>query len=182
MKRTGFKRLTYAEIIAKQKPIKATFKAMKRKPINKVSKDPTKKLQKKLYNISHTFVRRRDSIDPDKIGGYCFDCREYAEGAQFQAGHWIPDAGGGAILRYHPHNMNGQIGKCNCKYQQEFVKINYTFAMQKKYGKEYCDFLLDLRNKGKLIKADSIFYHRMIELYEAGDEQNIVEYLHSLIK
>lgn len=174
MKRTGFKRLTYAEIIAKQKPIK-------RKAINKVSKDPVKKLAKKLYEISHTFVRRRDSRDPDMIGGFCFDCGEYAEGGQFQAGHWIPDAGGGAILRYHPHNMNGQIGKCNCKYQQEFVKINYTFAMQRKYGKEYCNFLLDLRNKGKLIKADRIFYQRMIDLYEAGDESEIIKYLHSLI-
>ncbi len=174
MKRTGFRRLTYAEIIAKQKQVV-------RKPISKVSKNPTKKLAKKLYEVSHTFIRRRDSKAPDKIGGYCFDCGEYAEGAQFQAGHWLPDSVGGAILRYHPHNMHGQIGKCNCKFQQEFVKINYTFAMQRKYGKEYCEFLHGIKNKSKLIKADSIFYQRMIDLYEAGNEVAIVTFLHSLI-
>jgi len=152
---------------------------MRKTPLRKVSKDPKKKLIKELTVKSHTFIRKRDSVSEDKIAGYCFDCGEYAEGSQFQAGHWHPDSTGGALLRYHPHNMHGQAGKCNCKFQQESVKINYTFAMQRKYGQEYCEKLNALRYK--TIKADVIFYLRMIELYDNGDEDEIVNYLESLV-
>lgn len=112
------------------------------------------------------------------IAGYCFDCGNFAEGRHFQAGHFVPDASGGAILRYHPHNMHGQASGCNMKQVQERVKINYTIKMQEKYGIDYFNFLLSLRNK--TIKADEIFYNKMIELYEKKDEDAIVEYLHSL--
>lgn len=152
---------------------------MRKTALSKVSKNPLKKIIKELVQVSHTYIRKRDSISEDKIGGRCFDCGEYAEGAQFQAGHWVPDSCGGALLRYHPHNMHGQIGKCNCKFQQEFVKINYTFAMERKYGKEYCQKLLCLKQKS--IRADIIFYMKMLELYKFGDEKMIVNYLESLI-
>lgn len=153
---------------------------MRKTALRKVSKDPKKKIIKELTEVSHIFIRKRDSTSKDKIGGNCFDCGDYTEGAQFQAGHWHPDSTGGALLRYHPHNLHGQAGKCNCKFQQEFVKINYTFAMQKKYGKKYCEKLHAL--KYKTIKADVIFYLRMLDLYKQGDEQEIVNYLESLIK
>jgi hypothetical protein len=35
--------------------------------------------------------------------------------------------------------------------------------------------------KNRLIKADIIFYERMIELYTSGDENAIVEYLENLV-
>lgn len=137
-----------------------------------------KRAKKELEIVSHTHVRRRDSIHEDKIGGYCFDCGEYAEGQQFQAGHFEASGSSGAILRYHPHNMNGQKGGCNVGYVQERVKINYTLKMIDKWGREYVDHLKQLKNKS--IKADIIFYETMIELYKKGNEEDIIDYLESL--
>jgi len=138
-----------------------------------------KRAKAKLELVSHTFIRKRDSIDKDTIAGYCFDCGEYAEGQYFQTGHWERDSTGGARLRYHPHNMHGQSGGCNMKERQEVVKIAYTLRMIDKYGREYVDKLRMLKNKS--IKADIIFYEKMIELYEKGDEKAIVDFLNNHI-
>lgn len=137
-----------------------------------------KRAKKELEINSHTFIRKRDSKYPDRIGGYCFDCGEWAEGQQFQCGHFEPSGSSGAILRYHPMNMHGQIGKCNVHYQQEHVKINYTMAMIRKYGQDKVDKLRQLKNKS--IKADIIFYETLNELYKNGNEQDIINYLESL--
>lgn len=148
---------------------------MKRTPLKKKSKTELKKVISKLTKISHDYIRYRDSKNKDEIGGYCFDCGTFATGQNFQAGHFIPDSVGGALLRYHPHNMHGQTSGCNMKVSQERVKINYTLAMQKKYGNNYVEHLL--RMKQKTVKADIIFYNKLIELYERGVENDIVEFL-----
>lgn len=152
---------------------------MKRSPLKKKSKNETKKLIYKLVEISHNFIRKRDSISEDAIGGYCFDCGILVYGQQFQAGHFIPDSVGGALLRYHPHNMHGQSGGCNMKHSQERVKIDYTIKMQEKYGIDYVNHLRQLKYKS--IKADSVFYNKMIDLYLQGDEDKIVDYIESLV-
>lgn len=151
---------------------------MKKTPLKRKSKNETKKLVYKLVELSHSYIRRRDSIDEDVIGGHCFDCGTLVFGQQFQAGHFIADSVGGALLRYHPHNMHGQSGGCNMKHSQERVKIEYTIKMQEKYGVDYVNHLRQMKNKS--IKADSIFYNRMIELYKEGNEQKIIDYLESL--
>jgi len=137
------------------------------------------KLKKKLVKVSHDYIRKRDSRQEHEIAGSCFDCCEWAVGQYFQAGHFLPDGGSGAVLRYHPHNMHGQAAGCNMKHQQERVKINYTIRMIDKYGREYVDFLRSLRQKS--IKADRFFYEKMIALYQAGDEKEVVKYLESLV-
>jgi hypothetical protein len=137
-----------------------------------------KKAKKLLEKLSHDFVRRRDSLNQEEIKGYCFDCGKLVERQQAQAGHWQPSGSCGALLRYHPHNMHLQAGGCNCGYQQEQVKIRYTMAMIKKYGQAHTEFLLSLKNR--TIKADIIFYEKMIELYEKGAEEDIVYYLNNL--
>lgn len=152
---------------------------MKKTPLNKVSKNEVKKTIAKLVKISHDFIRHRDSTQEYELKGKCFDCGKIAEGQHFQCGHFIPDSVGGAILRFHPHNMHGQASGCNMSFVQERVKIDYTFAMIKKYGKTRVEKLRQLKNK--TIKADIIFYNKMIELYEQGDEQDIVYYLEHLI-
>jgi hypothetical protein len=137
-----------------------------------------KKAKKVLEKLSHDFVRRRDSQnqnDSVEVGGKCFDCGKLAFGSDFQCGHWIPSGSGGALLRYHPQNMHGQASGCNCGYNQEQVKINYTLAMIKKYGQERVEKLRQLKNKS--IKADILFYLKLIELYEKGNEQDIINYL-----
>lgn len=138
---------------------------------------------KVLKEVSHSFVRRRDSHSRDEIRGLCFDCGTEAAGQHFQAGHWIPDSVGGILLRYHPHNMHGQSSGCNMKFVQERVKIDYTTAMIDRYGREHVDLLRSLKNRkeenGMSLRADIFFYEKLIELYRAGDEAAIVDYLHN---
>lgn len=132
------------------------------------------KLENKVEKASHDFVRKRDGIDGE-IRGYCFDCGKYAEGQQFQAGHFEPSGSCGAILRYHPHNMHGQRGGCNMKERQESVKIDYTMKMIKVYGKKRVDEIRSLKNR--TIKADDIFFGELLKLYNEGDEEKIVSFL-----
>lgn len=172
MKRTGFKKKATKQL--KRTPLK-------KKRVTKLKRDlmpnRVKRAKKELVELSHTFIRKRDGINGE-IRGYCFDCGLYVEGQQFQCGHFEADSVGGALLRYHPWNMHGQAGGCNTGYNQERVKIAYTLKMIDKYGREKVDFLRSLKSKS--IKADIIFYETMIELYKQGDEQAIVDYLHSL--
>ena len=137
-----------------------------------------KRAKKELVKLSHTFIRKRDSINQNEISGYCFDCGKLSSGRDFQCGHWIPDSTGGALLRYHPQNMHGQASSCNCGYKQEMAKINYTLAMEKKYGLDRIEKLKQLKNKS--IKADIIFYETLISLYKQNNQQNIIDYLDSL--
>ena len=136
-----------------------------------------KKLAKELETISHTFIRKRDGIN-GQIKGYCIDCGKYAEGQQWQAGHFEPSGASGALLRFHPHNMNGQAGSCNVGYVQERVKVAYTLKMIDMYGREYVDKLRALKQRS--IKADRFFYEEMIALYKTGNEKLIVEYLENI--
>lgn len=148
----------------------------------------TKKAKKDLEKSSHDFIRQRDKSATvswasaegtgSAVQGNCFDCEKLSFGKDFQCGHWIPSSVGGALLRYHPWNMHGQASSCNCGYNQEMVKIRYTLAMENKYSKGQIDKLLEL--KKKTIKADIIFYTKLLFLYKNGDEQAIVDYLHSL--
>lgn len=134
-----------------------------------------KKAIKDLEKLSHDFVRRRDSINDYEIKGHCIDCGKLAEGSQFQAGHWLPSGSSGALLRFHPYNIHGQHAGCNCGYNQEKVKIDYTLVMIQRYGDETVSKLRQLKNKS--IKADILFYIDMINLYNQGNEQEIVDYL-----
>lgn len=158
MKRSGFK---LKEISTKRKSTKTL----------------TEKAKKTLYALSHTFIRNRDSSIDDGIGGNCFDCGHLCFGPQFQCGHWIADSKG-ALTRYHPLNMHGQFSGCNMKQQQEHVKINYTLKMEDAYSREYVDKLK--RMSERTIDADIMFYTTLIDLYTAGDENAIIEYLDKL--
>lgn len=150
--------------------------------MRKKANTETAKLIQKLTKLSHDYIRRRDSKTENKadglIGGYCFDCGNPADGQNFQCGHFVPDSVGGALLRYHPHNMHGQRSGCNMAYQQEKVKIDYTLAMIKKYGKARVVKILQLKHK--TVKADVLFYQKLIDLYEEGNEGKIVKYLENV--
>lgn len=149
-----------------------------KKSTKKTKKSEVDILKKKLEKISHDYVRNRDSISKDVIGGRCIDCGKYASGAYFQCGHFVASSVGGVLLRYHPRNMHGQHAGCNMFVAQERVKINYTMNMIKKYGKPYVEKLLAL--KQKTAKADIIFFSKMISLYEEGNEQAIADFLENV--
>jgi len=186
MKRGTFKKLTYQEAIEKRiekqrntppRGLKLTSKRTKT-PKRDLMPQRVKRAKLELVALSHTFVRKRDGINGE-IKGYCFDCGTYAEGRHFQAGHFKADSVGGAILRYHPHNMHGQASGCNMAQRQETVKINYTIKMQEKYGVDYVNHLLNLKPNMQF-KADIIFYENLIMFYKYETEQRIVDFLESL--
>lgn len=149
---------------------------------SKEEREPNKKeklaaAKKRLYEVSHSFIRERDSV-----GGFgrCIDCKKKVGIKWLQCGHFIPDQAGNILLRYHPHNMHGQFSGCNLKFVQERVKINYTLAMLDKYGREYVDSLIKKVDAGRGMKVDLSFYETMISLYEKGDENEIINYLNTL--
>jgi hypothetical protein len=61
------------------------------------------------------------------------------------------------------------------KKYQEKVKVDYTLAMIARYGQKRVEELRALKNR--LIKADILFYSKLLELYKAGDEEMIVDFL-----
>lgn len=139
-----------------------------------------KRAKNRLTELSHTHVRRRDSSSEDRIAGFCKTCGKFCEGSHFQAGHYEPNSTGGALLRYHPRNMHGQGDYC-CninRHGQQRMANEYTLFMVRKYGIEYVDKLRSMKHKS--IREDIMFLEKMIELYEIGDEEKIIEYLENL--
>ena len=172
----GFKKPTKGLRRAKFGVIKPKVRITK--PKRELMPNRVKRAKKELVELSHTFIRKRDGINGE-IKGYCFDCGAYAEGQHFECGHFKSDSTGGALLRYHPHNMHGQASGCNMAFSQERVKIDYTLKMLEKYGLEYVNKLRNMKPNMQF-KADILFYENMIVLYKYGNEENIVKYLESL--
>lgn len=178
MKRSGFKqKLTV--------PLKRSYFKRATKPATRSKKlkrelmpNRVKRAKQELVELSHRHIRVRDSVFKDVIAGYCFDCGVFAEERHFQCGHFIADSVGGAILRYHPHNMHGQASGCNMATSQERVKINYTLKMLEKYGLDYVNHLKNLKPNMQF-RADILFYEKMVSLYKIGNEEEIVKYLES---
>ncbi len=127
------------------------------------------KIKKDLEKISHEYIRRRDGID-NEIKGYCFDCGKYGEGKDFQAGHFFPSGNCGFLLRFHPKNMHGQHSGCNCYYNTEQVKINYTQKFLNKYGEDYLDYFRKLKIKSQALKPYKDFYETLLNLYQEALE------------
>lgn len=128
-----------------------------------------KQLKAKLWEQCKHHIRLRD-------GNTCFTCGKVGlTGSNQHTGHFIPSASGGAVLRYHPDNLKVQCYNCNINLGGNGAE--YYRRMILNIGNTKTEMLFSLKNKS--IKADSIFYMKMIELYEAGDEKAIVNYLES---
>lgn len=123
------------------------------------------KVKKTLYTTSHEYIRRRDGVDGE-IKGSCFDCGKYAEGKDFQAGHFFPDGNSGFLLSYHPKNMHGQHSGCNSWFNSELAKIGYTKNFIDKYGEEYFVYLKSLKQKAQNLKPYKDFYETLLNLYK----------------
>ena len=81
---------------------------MKKKVAQKKEKKPTvAKLQKDLWVECKRIIRGR-------YGNTCFTCdRKGLEGSNWHTGHFIPNAAGGALLRFHLDNLRPQCYNCN---------------------------------------------------------------------
>jgi len=132
-----------------------------------MAKPTPKNLKIKLWELCKQHARARD-------GSKCFTCQKSdLSGSNQHTGHFIPSASGGATLRYHPNNLRVQCYNCNINLGGNGAE--FYRKMVASLGKKQTEKLFVL--KQKTIKADSIFYSKMIELYKAGNEQAIIDFL-----
>jgi len=134
-----------------------------------MKKPSTKSLKVKLWKVVSSFVKVRDK-------NICFTSGKKVEGSNCHCGHMFPSGSCGAVLRYHPLNLHVQsyneninLGGNGAVYATNFIQ---------KYGQQKFDDLMRL--KQKTIKADVIFYQKLIDLYTEGDQDKIISYLESL--
>jgi len=140
------------------------------KKIKKPKLPSTSTLKTKLWEHVKQFTRAR--------GNTCYTCQKGGlEGSNHQSGHMIPSGACGAILRYHPSNIRPQCYSCNINYGGQGAEFLRRMTIE--IGQEKVDKLFQLKQKS--IKADVLFYMKLIELYTAKDEQAIVNYLESLV-
>ena len=123
------------------------------------------KLKDKLWTLVSEYSRRKDC---DGDYGNCVSCGKNINWKyEGNAGHFIPKAQG-EFYRWELNNIHLQCVSCNCNNPRikgnETAKVRYTIYMQKRYGQEYVDYLLDKSDKGrKFYDSD---YEDMIESIE----------------
>ena len=155
---------------------------LKRTPLAKKSKKPkakvepyneykgyhfrgTKRVKPTLSVVQKDLWENYVTIRIKERDGYvCCSCGTTCTGSNRHGGHFELVVTGGALLRYHPHNIHVQCARCNAN---EGNRTEYFPFMEKKYGREYVDKLLSLKNKN--IQGDTLFYEKVRKFYEAND-------------
>lgn len=126
-------------------------------------------LKNKLWKIVSKRIKERDDY-------ICFTSGKKVEGTNAHCGHMFPSGSCGAVLRYHPLNLH-----CQSYYENINQGGNgavYAINFINTYGQEKMDTMLRLKNKS--IKADSLFYEKLIEMYTNNTLEEIEEYLNNL--
>ena len=121
----------------------------------KKHKNSFKTLKNKLWKLVSEYIRKRDK-------GICITCGRWAEGKGYHAGHYIPKAICGMVLRYSDRNIYGQCYNCNINLGGNGAKFHIELV--KRYGQGFVDDLW--KQKEILIKWEEEDYLRMIEYYK----------------
>lgn len=146
MKRTGFKKKTYEEIIEKKKSKK---KILKTKPVKTITK-----WKKELWTLFSKYIRERDKYT-------CFTCGKHATGSAMHAGHFITGATCSPLLYFDETNVHAQCYHCNINLSGNWVV--YEKKMREKYGDKHVDGLKLRRTKEMGTKVYENFYQEKIE-------------------
>lgn len=129
---------------------------MKKTPLKRKSKTLEAKLKDDLWKVTREIIFKRH-------GNTCFTCgKTDLSGSNRHCGHFIPDAAGGAFLRYNLQNLRPQCYHCNINLGgngSEFYR-----RLVEAEGQLYVDNLFQLKNT-MIIKADKIWLGSMINLY-----------------
>lgn len=169
-----FQPKTYQEALAKvnsrklRKPLKRS-----KLPVKRVKKPKLKSistLKKTLWKLVSEFIRERDFY-------LCRTCGRHGAGSQIHAGHFIPNASGGALLRYHPENIYAQCYHCNINLGGDGA--NYYRILELQYGQDLIKKLFNLKLHS--IQADRYFYDSLINLYKNRNQEEIVKFLESYL-
>lgn len=151
MKRTGFKKKTFAQAI----------EAKRKADIRRKSKPVTKKKVKYpsmfgikgrrytgvkgvLWTIFSEFIRRRDFI---KYGGKCVSCNSVVlEWKLADPGHFISVTRGNNATMFHEENVNLQCKRCNNPSWSPDSVTPYRYELNKRWGEDTADKLEALIN------------------------------------
>ena len=146
LKRSGFKRKTYAELKASRKP--------KKTPKKKAKKPTITKLKKKLWDECRRIVRAR-YFNNDFYE--CFTCGNTVSVPH--TGHIIASSLCSTVMRYDLDNLRLQCYMCNIHKSGNWV------AFFQRLGMEYIENLIKKNNqtKGKSYHVD--WYQAKIEEY-----------------
>ena len=135
----------FSAIIAKAKPIKR---------VKKPKKISISKLQKLLWVECKRIIRQ-------KYGNTCYSCGKTGlVGSDWHTGHFIPNASGGAFLRYDLRNLRPQCYHCNINLGGN--GIFYYRELIRREGEAYVEQLI--KEKGLIIKAYD-HYEKLLEEY-----------------
>lgn len=140
---------------------------MKKKlKVKKVKKQSISTLKKKLWAVVSARIKERDKF-------ICYTSGRKVEGSGAHCGHGMSNSICGARLRYHPKNLH-----CQSYYENIHASgngIQYYQNQLRDYGQETVDKLYSLKNK--YMKADEIFYQKLIDLYKTGTWEEIENFL-----
>lgn len=144
------------ESIKKNKIRKAQLKKLRRTSIPKKKKVNVAKQKKVLWELCKQLTRTR-------YGNRCFTCRKTGlVGSNWHTGHFLASATCGAYLRYDLRNLRPQCFMCNITLGGNGAA--YYRMLVAAEGQAYVDQLF--RDKNKIVKADTIFYGKLIESYQ----------------
>lgn len=123
-----------------------------------MARPKTKKSQEaKLWRLVSEYVRKRDSIDG---WGSCFTCGTTKRWQEFDAGHFVPKTS--RSIKYDERNIHSQCARCN-RYMSGNIH-NYFVNMERLYGREVVDTLLE--EKGKTKKYSEVEIDELICYYK----------------
>lgn len=154
MKRSGFRRLTYEEIIEKQKKARdrqmlkrADLKQRKIEGKVKPKPDRMKTLKTKLWGMFSQYIRK-SYADPDT--GMVMTCDgKYIHWKEADCGHLYAGterskSGGGNELWYYENNFAPQSNNGNRFNAEDSAKVYMVWAI-KKYGVEEVEHMAKLK-------------------------------------
>jgi hypothetical protein len=130
------------------------------KPPKKKLKTP-KQLKTILWELCKQIVRKRYMT---KNGNWnCYTCgRLIDEPAKAHTAHFIPSGACGALLRYNLDNLRVCCYHCNINLGGNGSEYYRRLVEEK--GQDFVDGLFRLKNQS--VKADVIFYMKLISDYE----------------
>lgn len=169
MKRTGFKKLTYKEVIEKQKANRAKKQApvaFKRKikypTIMGVKSRRYSGIKGCLWAIFSDYTRLRDFL----TYGKCVSCEHQFENwRDGDAGHYISVSRGSFLTMFNEKNVNLQCKRCNNPNWTSDASIPYRRELDRRWGDGTADELEKLAKK-KVKAYTTLEYGRAISYYQ----------------
>lgn len=120
-----------------------------------MKKKTPKQLKKRLWELCRAVTDKR-------YPPICYTCGRKIEGSNKQLGHFIPSGACGALLRFNLDNLRWQCYNCNINCGGMGAEFYKRLVVEK--GQDFVDELFRLKNQS--VKADELFYLKLIKEYE----------------